>query len=332
MSTNTTPFDQEIMQFLADPTRPALRITKRDYNYLLIRSPFDDETDFLYMAYDYGAGKDPRRLDGKAEFAGVYSRPRNVIVSPCYSLSDLVLSEHVSDIRDETEAVRRRADEIVCEIAARGPVPVTDEAEPISDDEKYFTEHGCTEEARRHFMEGTFPQIAAHVRIQDSSEGMAAVLIINHPEEAAQEYARRYIVKNARLINQSLDRLPRVIMRLAQLTATPGDHHLVRAIASSIHDEKMVRLEVERDGKSLTVRIEARGLKYNGAAEYDTWNLDAPSSREYKRVFGDCRAILPGEIKRILYGANVLYERDKVSQSDALEMTPDQFAMVCGAA
>ena len=139
-------------------------------------------------------------------------------------------------------------------------------------------------------------------------------------------------MKNARLINQSLDRLPRVIMRLAQLTATPGDHHLVRAIASSIHDEKMVRLEVERDGKSLTVRIEARGLKYNGATDYAVWDLDAPSRREFESAFGNSSYILPGEIKRILYGANVLYERDKVPQSDALEMTPDQFAMVCGAA
>lgn len=331
MSTKNPNACREIMEFLADRSRTELRVSDADHSHLIIRSPFDDETDFLFIVTGYGAGNDPHRLDCVADFAGLYSRSRGVIVSPCYYLRQLVDGEHMTLLPDEVRAVENRAAELVCQAASRGPVPETDEAYEPYDDEDHFEKYGLESEARTCFMDDTFPCFEARVEANDFHEAVSAARIINHPEEAAAEYAARYLVKNAKRINQRLSRLPRIALRLAQLTTTPGNHHLVRAISQSVHDEKMVRMDVEKGGKQLSVRIEASVLKRTETSYYSTYYMDAPSRRAFESAFGKGADLSPGDIARIAHGNKTLYEKCKVSPADAMEVTPDQFALICRA-
>lgn len=329
MDTNTTK-GNEFMQFLEDRSRAEYRVTREHSNCLFIRSPFDDETDFLYLLESWDEEKDPHRLNKGAEFAGVYSRLRHVVACASYRLRQILPDDYIISLPLEVEAVQRLATERMLEVVSRGPVPETEEAETPYDDEDDFTRYGLNREAMDCFMDGTIPQCDGFVKIYDSEDAATAVRIINHPEEAAQGYASRYLIEKAKHINRRMARIPRVILRLAELTATPGDHHLRRAIANSVHDEKMVRVDVDKDGKQLTVRIDASELKRTSEAYYSTYHMDAPSRKEFVKAFERGR-LLPQDITRIVYGSKVLYEKAAVAKPDALELSPDQFAAVCGA-
>ena len=329
MNTNTTSASHDMMEFLADRTRAEYRITRDHNNCLFIRSPFDDETDFLYMLESWDEGKDPHRLNKGAEFAGVYSCPRNVVACASYRLREIISDDCIISLPLEVEAVQRMATDRVREVVSRGPVPETNEAETPYNDEDDFTKYKLDNEAMACFMDGTVPQYDDFVKIYDSDHAAAAVRIINHPEDAAQEYASRYLIEKAKYINRRMARIPRVILRLAELAATPGEHHLRRAIANSIHDEKTVRVDVEKDGKQLAIRIDACELKRTSETRYSTYRMDAPSRKAFENTFGSNAYLLPQDVARIAYGNKVLYEKAAVAKPGALELTPDQFAMVC---
>ena len=79
--------------------------------------------------------------------------------------------------------------------------------------------------------------------------------------------------------------------------------------AESIGDEKMVRVDVERDGKALTVRMEAGELRRADSSYYATWHMDAPSRRAFAEAFGRSADLHARDIVRIGYAKRVLYER-----------------------
>ena len=73
-----------ILAFLREGKEHELRYMARDYSCLLMRSPYDEDTDFLYLLYEY-KNESPYRANYDAKFAGVYSRTRDLICGACWS-------------------------------------------------------------------------------------------------------------------------------------------------------------------------------------------------------------------------------------------------------
>ena len=73
-----------ILQSLKDVRTGEIAFRRGGWNYRILRSRYDDETDFLYILNGYGA--EVHAVGGKAEFAGIYSHVREDLFAPCYDL------------------------------------------------------------------------------------------------------------------------------------------------------------------------------------------------------------------------------------------------------
>ena len=306
------PLHDRLMAFLRDPAQTFLRYTEGGWSKLLIRVPLDAETDALYLLSGYG--DTPIRLDDDAEYVGVYSRPLDELHNVGYELREAVEDRYATSRESTVTLIEVKASRLVVELVSNGPVEVTDESERVNYDEEYYMKYVLDKEAAQHFYERTEPAFNPVVRIHDITATQYAQAI-NHPDEAARYWAGRYIARQARYINLRLWEVPLARQRLAELEATDGEHHLRRAIAESIGDEKMVRVDVERDGKALTIRMEASELKRADSTYYATWHMDAPSRKAFAEAFGRNADLYARDIVRIGYAKRVLYERGGAHES-----------------
>ena len=306
------PLHDRLMAFLRDPSQTFLRYAEGAWSKLLIRVPLDAETDALYLLSGYCDA--PIRLNGNAEYVGMYTRLRDELHDVGYDLREAVEDRYATDRASTITLIEAEASRLVVELVDDGPVEVTDDAESIHYDQEYYMKYVLDKEAAQHFYARTEPAFNPVVRIRDITATQYAQAI-NHPDEAARYWAERYIARQARYINLRLWEVPLARQRLAELEATEGEHHLRRAIAESIGDEKMVRVDVERDGKALTVRMEASELKRADSSYYASWHMDAPSRRAFAEAFGRSADLHARDIVRIIYAKRVLYERGGAHES-----------------
>lgn len=82
--------ESDILAFLADRNIPELAFQLENWNHCLLRSYYDDETDFIYILSGYRA---THELNGKADLAGIYSHVRKALYAPCYCLSRILPTE-----------------------------------------------------------------------------------------------------------------------------------------------------------------------------------------------------------------------------------------------
>lgn len=301
---------KQVMDFLGDRSRTELRFEHEQWTYILIRSPFDGNTDFFYLLSAYGKG-DPHEMGGKAEYAGVYSHLIHRMYDVCYSIEKLIADPGGNRRRDVFLEISRIASDMVVRTVNGQPVKVTEDSLQPHHTREYFLTYQLEEEAYKHFLLRTKPVMKPVVPVESmTSEEFA--LAINDPERLAERYARHYVLKRAKGINQFLWEMPQIKAQIAQLEATPGEHHYRRAIKESIHDEKMVRIEIAKDGVPIECRIDASVLKRVDRGYYPTWNMDSRSRKEFCKVYGDQARLDPPDIVNISYGKKVLYTKTSV--------------------
>lgn len=298
---------EALSAFLNDRSAQEYRFSHGSWNCALLKSAYDEDTDFLYLLEAYGRDNDCHRVSENAEYAGVYSHARRLYCDPHYTIKTFT-GEHTSSaeiLREFCKTVSRRVEELVQD----KPVPATPEAKEIRDNRDYFLRYGADSEAAERFFDGLAPRYKASFGL-DSPPTRIFVQILNHPDAAAEQFARAYIRENANAINERVWQLGVVREKLAALEQTPGGHHLRRAIRHSLEgvDAKSVRLELLKDGKPLKVRIAASELLHTGSPDYATWNMDAPSRKAFAQLYGRDARLFPQDIVRILHGRNVLYD------------------------
>ena len=301
---------EQVMAFLSDRSQMELRFTHDKRNHLLIRSPFDDNTDFFYLLRSHG-DTDPHGLEDAADFAGIYSHLTHQAYNVCYALNKVIDAPDMNEIYYVSKQISEIASEMVIESCHGQPVEVTEESKEPPYDREYFLKYQLEEQAYKHFLLRTVPEMKPVVPV----EGITAeeyVMAINRPEQLAELYARHYIRKRAKALNQFLWEKPQVLARIVEFEATPGEHHYRRAIRESIHDEKMVRMQVAKGKKYIDCRIEAGVLKNVDRGDYPLWRMDAPSRKEFEEAYGRDARLYPQDIMNITYGKKFLYLKANV--------------------
>lgn len=296
----------QIMDFLRNKDVRELRYRWREYTVLLLKSAYDADTEFLYSTYTYQS-PDAQRIGNDAKYMGVYSHSLDKVIGNIEGLD----SAETMSFHTITEGFIARVKSRVEEIVDNQPVCVTDEAAPCRDERQYYLDHGADREARGLFYgENKAPQYKAYVAIEDPSTA-TLVQILHHPDEVIEEYAKRHITEHARRINERLWQIGIVTERLRKLNDTPGEHHLRKAIARCIDTNtmKMVGIGIEKDGQCMSGKIEAFELTRADDTDYSTYRMDAPTRRDFERMFGRNARLLSSDITRITYGRKVLYEK-----------------------
>lgn len=85
--------ESTILAFLADRNVSELAFFFNGWNHCLLRSYYDDETDFIYMLSGY---RDTHELNEKAKLAGIYSHIHKALFAPCYDLARILPTEDIS--------------------------------------------------------------------------------------------------------------------------------------------------------------------------------------------------------------------------------------------
>ena len=299
---------EQIFAFLRDPSKMQFRYKYGCWGRTLIRCPYDDETDFLYLTGAYG-DQIPMERGNDASYAGIYSKILDDVIDPSYHLMDVIGRSEGHSADSITHAIEEKATSIAISIIGEKSVEVTDEAENLREDEEYFLKYQLQDEAERCFFERRTPSFSVNVRVNNLTT-TEFVQAVNHPDVLARAQAEAFVRRYAKHINKSLWEIPLIEARLAEIEASNGELHVRRAIAESIHSEKMVRVEIERDGKRMTIKMEAGHLRNTRNNRYNAWYMDAQSRAAYECEFGRMSDLLPQEIIRILYGKKILYQND----------------------
>lgn len=299
----------QLMDFLRDNTQREVRFEIGDHNFSLIKSRFDDETDFLYLLDEFRHS--PYTIGGGAKYSGVYSYRTGRLFDLCYALHwNMSGIEHTSHAEWYAEISRQVNNEIMRKIS-NGKIEVTSAAEEPWNGMEYFVKYRLEEEAMQCFYSGNKPTYAPHFKIEEMS-AEEFVRSINHTDEVIEKYADEFILRNALHIIQRLQQIPMVLQRLEELESTPSEHHIRRRIIRSIHDEKMVRAVIEKDGQQMVIRIKGSTLKNTDRYSYFLYSMDAPSRNEFQKLYGKNAELWPRDIVSISYGKKELYRREEV--------------------
>lgn len=337
---NATTFTPDLIRsFLRDLSAHELRFECADINVCLIKVTRDDNNVYLYSLDSYTTFKNSCvSKNNKAEFAGVYNKPHDTLVTcgvlcACYNKLNAEAPAEQSLDAYAKSITQRIADRVI-ELIDDKPVPVTDEAEKtynsVYDD---VTARGVALDG---FFNGALPHVYVprvdFAIIKNYEDAMIASL--DDPDAFVENESLYYVKKNANSINTALENYRKVRAEYMKLLLEEnGDHYMRKAIAEAVKDSsaKTVNLDLDKDGKQLTVKIEARTMLYASCSYYSAYNLDAESRRRFEETFGRSADIFAKDIVRITYAKNAIYER-KSSYIDHAEdgkpfvtMTPEEF-------
>ena len=295
------------MEFLRDRSARELCYDWREYSILLLKSAYDEDTEFLYSMYQYKE-KTPWRVGEDAKYMGIYSRLSDMVVGVVQGLD----RSRTTNPEDVLKAFEADVIQRICRTVGGKPVPTTEKAEPLRDDHEYFLRYGAQDEALKLFYGDNCPPVYKPYFKLDTYSTANFIDILHRREKTIQQFAERFILKNANAINDRLWQISVVTEKLRELNATPGEHHIHRKIAQSIDPKlmKTVSVKVKKDGKEMSGKIDAIELARANGNNYATYRMDAPTRRTFERTFGRSAELYASDIVRIAYGRKTLYARE----------------------
>lgn len=297
-----------IYEFLADRNHGEFTFTEGCWHYALLRSRYDDETDFLYMLSECHSNT-AHALHAKAEHVGIYSHLTGKAYGNLFNLRFLAPERCVKlDISFE-QIIERTTEAILRKIGGK-PVPETENSDKPWRNHNYYLRYELDREAAECFYKGIQPTYQPKLH-RDTLTLQDIVGGINHPDETADRLADIFIADNSKIINQRLWELSLLPDKIAELEVTPGEHQFRRRISRAVGDEKMVRMELMKNGISCECKIKASSLKYTGDSDYSTWNMDASGRAAFVHAYGREARLFPSDIQRICYGKKVLYQKEE---------------------
>ena len=180
-----------------------------------------------------------------------------------------------------------------------------------SRDLEYYRNHGVKESVVRQIFSNQEPdgQFHSDYKLSELPE-TAFIAYITDPELFVQTEADQYIRNNQeRFLLQFLknDALLAEYQALMQDTGNPV--HRIKAITDAVKGcgAKTVTVTVQKDGQELTFKTAANSLTGH-RSYYSTSDIPATDRREFERLFGRYADYNAGDVTRITYGRNTIYE------------------------
>lgn len=300
--------EKMLYDFLNDANQHELCFKHNRHNYILLKSAFDAETDFLYLLEGY-YGSNPHKAGEDALYAGVYSRVRRQYFDIPYVLRSR--ADENKSIEEVLTEFSHAASARIAEMVHDAPVPVTEEAEEIRDEREYYQKYALPREARECFFgDAKRLHYQPHYYVSDPSTAEIAAML-NHFEDAVDARAKAFIRQKAREINERLWQIGLLREEVTRMEVTPGEYHARRDIMRCVADKNMktVNLEIRKDDESAILKIETSALRCMDNSYYSPWRMDAPSRHKLVEHFGRNTEVYPDDVVKITYGRKVLYER-----------------------
>ena len=134
------------------------------------------------------------------------------------------------------------------------------------------------------------------------------------PEGYAEKEASAYMAENQEnmlhnfLYNDAVMQEYRAILEDKE-----NPVHTVKKIMDAMRatPAKTVNVTVLKEGVEFTFKTETATLRGDCTSYYSTWQIVAADRKKFEQTFGRSAEYRPGEILRITYARNVLYEAGK---------------------
>lgn len=301
---------EEKMTFILDQSRRDYRYQEGERWHIIVKVAYNEAIDFMYTRYCYKSAS-PLEIKGNLEYAGFVHYPTGRIFDCGLRVFDYL--DDSGCIPAETlkgEAQQAIYDEVRRRVG-NTPQSVTDEAEPVRDERAEYKQYGADREAREAFFSGIdVIEYKPYIPLEpDTGNYMNMVMDMDGFVDGR---VGDFIRTHARGINERLWEISVTQEKLEALRCTPGIHHTTRAIARCIEEDmKTVTLHLDKEGRQLAIKYEARMLRCANITDYSGWHMDAPGRRAFEATFGKRARLYPADIEKITYGKKTLYEREE---------------------
>ena len=293
---------------------------EKGYSYIVIR--VEKSPDFEYLFSQRWYDKEGLKRDSTFKYVGIYCRKDGLIYDAEYDLTSM---------EDDPEPLKGRSAEALqkqlkaavrekVEAAVgndRGNLQITELTDStLMSQLEYTRKHGAKETARRRYLDTVDfdpPAFACNYEPDRWKEDSLLAYILD-PEGYAEKEASAYMAQNQEnmlhnfLYNDAVMQEYRAILEDKE-----NPVHTVKKIMDAMRatPAKTVNVTVLKEGVEFTFKTETATLRGDCTSYYSTWQIVAADRKKFEQTFGRSAEYRPGEILRITYARNVLYEAGK---------------------
>jgi len=322
-------------EFLQDKNERQYMEWTGGYNFFLFKVPYDEDCDFIHVIRMYTSRLDPvgkPTLTCQSKLGGIYVYSLGLLFNVEYDLWDYMTSTdsaYTQSTRapDVKEYYKRLKSAITAEIMGRIDAGQFDRAgaeKLVAADDRdilYYKEYRERGYAERDFLDGKRldkPEIRVAYEVQSDCDIDAVLGYLRDPDEIIRARANAFMEAERVSIYKQLVCAEVHFESLREIEADKSNplyyqREIRRVIGQA--DVKTVNITLERDGKSITVKIVTNRLGWNDYIS--DWDVAAPDRPAYKAMFGyklggDAKLY---EITLITHGKKELYNKAQFEKS-----------------
>lgn len=266
--------------------------------------------------------------DNSLTFCGVYDMKRRALYLTRGSLRSFTSGEVpiISEIGPSmTETISGTVNQRVEDTIAndRRNLPMQEiTSDQIRRNLLYYQKHGAKEEAIRLLFDDKAPDEQFHSDYQLEELPEAAFMAyLQDPEGFIQSEAEQHIkCRQEKFLSGFLENDALLEAYRSLMADTENPIHRMKSITDAVRsiNAKNVTVTVQKDGQELTFKTAARSL--TGPQNfYSAYDISAQDRREFERLFGRHSNYTAGDIIRLTYGRNTIYEAPTVQTDDMAE-------------
>lgn len=288
-----------------------------DDSDVYIRIPKDEQFEYIYHQYTYGGN--PFMRSASFEFAGIYNRKDGMVYDCRYDLRRhfpmFAHPDNTSVMATKVQnKVRERIEQIVSHNQAtqNGFSLLTGDNQQVFDD---YLERSLERDVREEFLSGTTSD-SISFESSYNFEGWRdndLLVYIAAPEYFCELQFKEYWAEHEDDIKWEVARFEAIrdeLVKLEELEDSPL--HRIKDIMKTANDTdaKKLVVTVNKDGATLSFKIEANELRRDPTSYYGTWNIEAKDRRLFEERFGRHANFYPEEIVDISYCGKSIYSAE----------------------
>ena len=289
-------------------------------SYIVIR--VEKSPDFEYLFGQRRYDKEGLKRGSTFKYVGIYCRKDGLIYDAEYDLTSMEDDPEPLKMRS-AEALREQLKTAVREKVEaavgndRSSLQITELTDStLMSQLEYTRKHGAKETARRRYLDTVDfePPVFTCSYEPDRWKEDSLLTYILDPEDYAEKEASAYMAENQENMLHNFLYNDAVIQEYrAILKDTENPVHTVKKIMDAMRSTpaKTVNVTVLKEGVEFTFKTETATLRGDCTSYYSTWQIVAADRKKFEQTFGRSADYRPGEILRITYARNVLYEAGK---------------------
>lgn len=306
--------EQEFNSFL-DSNNSQFKKDIGNSTMLILKSPYNKKIDILYGCFvrsDY-----LNDFKNSLSYYGIYDKENKKVYNPNYNLKYTIYHYSENDIRlINSDMLYDEISNLVNEKIGEHILDEPDMFDYKNIDIGPVYESDVYED----FMNGkTSSNLEDKIILYKAHDSNDILEYLTYKDEFIDEKARSFIVDNVETILKNLKYCDEKRKVLKQIEDDKNYiYHKQRDILNSIKDKdyKTVNITINKDGIEQTFKYETKYIQYSREHLYSFHIVKCDDRKLFEENYGSSADIEYGDITKITYGKNVIYEDSNFKSND----------------